>query len=344
MQAAAITSFLTRRSSSVALADSESVVTNNDLLGHIVASHLIQIVGSRDLFLKLTDSLIQFAEQAYVMRDLSALEEVSQILLNLPVGAARHVGVYYHALAINRKGQRDEAETLLQTVADSAPISYRARAIQTLGANNLDRGQFDETLRFQHEALRVASDRNAHGLQTMLKAHFEIAIVRSLTGDHNGALSHFKNLWPLVNNIARQNPFYFYLYHNAVAVELGEAGRVEEAQAASKVALASPFAPAYPEWSATREEIAAKRQPATPSVVAINRAPEAEPSPQAEPQLKPYKSRSRLCAWLGTENSFLQRPSIAITLIATIDVAQITPGILDRVLVCIRSRAPPAHR
>src|ERR1700730_2579992 len=132
MQAAAITSrFLTDCSSSVALADSESV-GNDGALRHIVASHLIQIVGSRELFLKLIGSLIQFAEQAYVTRDLNALEDVSRVLMNLPVDASRQIGLYYHALAINRKGQRDEAETLLETVADNAPITYRARAIQTL--------------------------------------------------------------------------------------------------------------------------------------------------------------------------------------------------------------------
>src|SRR5260370_37266235 len=112
MQAAAITSrFLTGRSSSVALADSKSVVSNDGLLRHIVASHLIQTVSSQGLFLKLTNSLIQFAEQAYLKRDLDALEELSRVLMNLPVYPARQIGLYYHALTINRKSQRDEAET-----------------------------------------------------------------------------------------------------------------------------------------------------------------------------------------------------------------------------------------
>ena len=62
------------------------------------------------LFVKLTNELIRFAEQAYVMRDVDALEEVSRVLMNLPVDAARQIGIYYYALAINRKGQTDEAE------------------------------------------------------------------------------------------------------------------------------------------------------------------------------------------------------------------------------------------
>ena len=177
----------------------------------------------------------------------------------------------------------------------------------------------------------------------MLKAHFEIGIIQSFAGDHKGALHNLEKLWPLVNNIARQDPFYFYLYHNAVGVELGEVGRVEEAQAACKIALASPFASAYPEWNETRQELEAKRTSATASVVAINRAPEAEPSPQAEPLRKPHRSRSRLSAWLASENT-LQRSSIKSAPIATIAGAQITQRILDRLLICIGPRAPPAHR
>jgi tetratricopeptide (TPR) repeat protein len=349
MQTAAMTSrFLTGCSSKVGLTDSEILVSRGALLRDIVTRRLAQTVHSQKLFVKLTNELIQIAEQALVMRDLHALEEVGEVLMSLPVDAAQQVGLYYHAFAINRN-RRDEAESLLQTVADNGPITYRARAIQTLGGIHHLSGQLDEALRFQLEALRAASDRNAHGLQTRLMAGFEVSIIKSLDGDHKGALSGLRSLGPLVNLIAREKPFYFYLHCSELAIELGELGHLAEAQATLEVALASPYAPAYPNWTETRQELEAKRTSATPSVVAINRAPEpspqeAEPSPRAEPRLKPYKSRSRLCAWLATENSFLQRPSIAITLIATIDVDQITPGILDRVLVCIRSRAPPDHR
>jgi hypothetical protein len=134
MQAAATTiRLLTGCSSKAGFADSESVVSNDYLLQHIVASHLVQTVSSQGLFLKLTNSLIQLAEQAYLMRDLDALEEVSRVLMNLPADAARQMGLYYHALAIKRKGDLNGAQTLFETVADNAPVSYRARAIQGLG-------------------------------------------------------------------------------------------------------------------------------------------------------------------------------------------------------------------
>jgi tetratricopeptide (TPR) repeat protein len=273
MQTAAMTScFFTGCSSKVGLGDSENVVSHGGLIQHIVVSHLAKSVSSRKIFLNLTDALIHFAEQAYTLRNLEALEEVSRVLISLPLDEARQIGLYYHSLAINRKGRTSEAEALLEGVVNNAPITYRARAIQTLGANNHDRGQLDEALRFQLEALRAASDCNTRGLQTTLLARLEIATIKSLNEDHKGALAILNSLSPLVQIVGRQNPLYFYFYHNELAVEFGELGRTAEAEAACAVALASPFASAYPEWTDTRLELEAKRTSATPSVVAINRA------------------------------------------------------------------------
>lgn len=57
---------------------------------------------------------------------------------------------------------------------------------------------------------------------------------------------------------------------NTLAVERTEAGRLEEARNAPQIALASPFASAYPEWRKTREEIKLKGWRAPRSVVALN--------------------------------------------------------------------------
>lgn len=156
------------------------------------------------------------------------------------------------------KGQRDEADALLEKVADDGPITYRARAIQTLGTNNHANCQLDEALRLQLEALRVASDKDARGLQTTLLAHLAISHLTSDAGDHKGALSVLESIAPLVQIVRRTNPLYFYFYHNELAVEFGELNRIAEAESASAIALASPFAPAYPEWAETRQELEAK--------------------------------------------------------------------------------------
>jgi hypothetical protein len=143
-----------------------------------------------------------------------------------------------------------------------------------------------------------------------------------------------------VQIVARQNPLYFYFYHNELAVEFAELGRLAEAEAASAIALASPFAPAYPEWSETRDEIAAKRVAATPSVVAVKRVPERAPLPQAKPQCKPKPLTKFAFSAPPSNKDFFQRSRIPIP--ARITIALNAVSILDRVLICIGPRAPPA--
>lgn len=260
---------------------------------------------------------------------------------------------------------------MFESVADHGPVTYRARAIQTLGTGQHYKGHLDEALRLQLEALSVASDKNAHGLLTTLLARLEIATIKSLNGDHNGALNTLESLPPLVQVVIRQNPLYFYFYHNELAVEFGEVGRIEEARAASKIALASPFAAAYPEWSETRQELEEKHTSATRSVVAFSRITEAEPSPQIQsqhqrvlanspapeceakpepspliaPQRQPEPPRALNLTWAAKttraacDNVSFQRPIIPIPAKATFAINAVS--ILDRVLNCIGPRAPP---
>ena len=96
----------------------------------------------------------------------------------------------------------------------------------------------------------------------------ELAIIRSVEGDHAGSLQAFRSLWPVVRVAARQHPQLFAAYHNALAVELSELGHRDEARAAISVALASPIAHAYPEFQATAAEIA-QAQPQRIAVVVI---------------------------------------------------------------------------
>src|SRR5207244_11290584 len=111
MQNAAMTNrFLTADSSRVGLADSEIAVSRSGLLWQLVARHLTQTFHSQEAFIKLIHELIEAAEQAYVTGNLDALEEVSRVLMSLPVNAAQQIGLYYYALRIKRKGQIDEAK------------------------------------------------------------------------------------------------------------------------------------------------------------------------------------------------------------------------------------------
>jgi hypothetical protein len=167
-----------------------------------------------------------------------------------------------------------------------------------------------------------------------LLVRLELSCIKSEVGDHRAALSDLESLAPLTRFVARRHALYFYVYHNELAVEFAQLGRLAEAEAASAIALASPFAPAYPEWSQTRDEITAKRTSATPSVVAINRPAEVIQSPQKQP----YRQVKLITvSWPArTEYSF-QRSIFPIPARAAFQLI----NILQRMLTFLRPRAPP---
>lgn len=317
-----------------------------------VLGELTQSFGSRQEIHLLADRLIRLAEHAYLLRDLKTLQDASLVLSNLPVGSARRIGWFYQALTLKRDGKIDEAQALLESVAETAPIEYKARSIQTLGTIRHERGHLNDALQLYLEAARTALNRRSPNLLANLMAQLQICFIKSDIGDHQGALTHLKSLLPLVMHTAKESPVYFYIYHNALAVEFSEGAHTLEAHRACSVALASPFASAYPEWSETRDEIAAKRKSASPSVVAIHRVPEADRTVEAdqaaeadratraESQRKPEPSGHVAFIFPTSNKDFFQRSTITIPARTTIALNAVSIG--DRVLICIGPRAPPA--
>jgi tetratricopeptide (TPR) repeat protein len=365
-RAAKTTRFLIDLSSGSELADSESLISHDRLLHNVVASRLAaHAANSGQFFNRLRDKLIRLAEHALSLRDMSALEAVSLALMNLPKTDAKQIGQYYQALVINRNGQKYEALSLLEIVADEAPRRYRARAIQSLGGVHHELGRLGEALRLYPDAIRALSAENVRDPLTTLLVHLEVTCIKSEMGDHRSALADYERLSPLVQIVSRQNPLYFYFYHNELAVEFAESGRLAEAEAALSIALASPFASAYPEWSETRDEIAAKRKAASPSVVAFHRAPEdnrtteadrsheahsategerapeAALSTQAKSQHQPEPFCALVFSFPTSNKDFFQRSTIKFPA-RVITALNNAPSILDRVLICVGPRAPPS--
>jgi tetratricopeptide (TPR) repeat protein len=304
-------------------------------------SPLAYAASSRQALNGLAKRLIQLAEHFFGLRDIDSLREMSLVLQTLPIAEAPIIGQYYHALAIRRNGNIDESLPLLEDVADSAPMTYRARALQTLGAIYHTQGRIDEALRFYPEARRAASPETGCDMLTTLLVDQEIACIKSEMGDHLGALADYQKISPLVQIVSRQNPLYYYFYHNELAVEFAELGRLDEAKAACEIAINSPFAPAYPEWSETRDEIVAKRQSANSSVVAFNRIPEADQQEQTEPERQFVPVCVTTSHRGGFKKDFVQRAVIQIAASRAI----VFPGIIESILkwMCKRigSRAPP---
>lgn len=319
--------------------DSERVVITDNSLQSIVLGRLTHSANSQQLFSEIEGRFIRVAEHAYSFRDTEGLAKASRVLMNLPLARARQIGFFYQALILKRAGQIDQAQSRFESIADDGPLAYRARAIQALGALHYDRGQPSEALRFHLEAARTTSGQIDRDPLVALLVQLEISHIQAHVGDHERALAGLEGAASLVRFVAKEHPLYFYLYRNALAVEFAELGRLDEADAACAIALASPFAAAYPEWSETRDEIAAKRQTASQSVVAIHRAPEAE---RAEPQRNAKPVVRFVSGYQTSAKDFFQRSIFPIPARTTTSAFD-TVSILDRVLICIGPRAPPAR-
>src|SRR5262249_2321461 len=195
------------------------------------------------------------AEQAYSLRNITRLRAAALELLTLQVDGAKEIGSYYLALSLKRIGQIEEAKRLFEITADSAPAPFKSRAVQSLGIISCIRGDLDESIRLQVDALKIASDKTTYDLTTGLMALLDISALNSLLGAHDEALRILETLPLLVRKVSQSNPFYYYVYHNELAVELSAVGRQAEARAILSVALQSPFAPVSQEWHETLVEI-----------------------------------------------------------------------------------------
>ena len=284
--------------------------------------------------------LAAIARHAYLAKQMSAVEQASQIMLALPItGQLEGIARYYQALCSWRYGDRDGARQSLERVVEEATPQYRARALQIIGLTYHECGEVDEALPFYLAAGRTAASCD---LLTLAESQWMTAIVRGIHGDHKQATADLERVFPLVCAVGKYYPASYYDFLNSLAVELCEVGRIPEAEAACAIALASPFAAVHPNWTESRDEIAAKRDSATPSIVAINRAPKAEPSQQIEPEFKPQPSRAFSFNWRAHKKGSVQRSIKPIAATATIANNETNQSILDRVMICNSPRAPTA--
>jgi tetratricopeptide (TPR) repeat protein len=231
---------------------------------------LIKGAYTRQALIDLGNRLITLADHAYAVRQVNTIEQVSQMLLSLPLPRQyEKVGRYYQALSVKRRGKFAEARTLLERVAEDAPLPYRAKATLTIGATYYERGDFTSALLFYIEANRAAAQDNWCDPLTSIQTDRMIAILKSVDGDHRGSLADLRRLLPLARNICASYPYDYYNHLNSLAVELAEAGQLEEAQHICQITLASPFGSVYPEYRATSDEIALRGRRASRSFVSF---------------------------------------------------------------------------
>jgi tetratricopeptide (TPR) repeat protein len=238
-----------------------------------VLSELIRGVYRKQSFSELGNSLVTLADHAYGLRQIDTFEKASDFLLNLPLGAEyESIGRYYQALCIYQRGASADARVLLEQMAGTLPIRFREKARLAISVICYESGDLQSFSMLNLDASRVAVSSDWRDPQTFVNAQRNLAVLKSVDGDHRGALADFERLFPLSRALGRWRPYLYYDYINSLAVELMEVGRLEEARNAAKIALASPFAGAFPQWRETSDDIELRRRRASRSVVAFHRA------------------------------------------------------------------------
>jgi hypothetical protein len=252
-----------------------------------LASGLITGIHTNQALGDLGERLVVLAEHAHAFRQMDALGQVSQFLMSWPLPRQYEaIGQYYHALCVQMlgRGDADRAASLLARLVESAQPKYRVRAMISLGANWRHQSDNQSALSLYCEAGRFASRTNLNDPYSIITAQRMFAVIAGEDGNHRGALALLENLFPLANDLRSSQPQVYYDYMNSLAVELFEVGRLEEAKNVSQIAVASPFARAYPEWRETRNEIALRGCDASRSVVAFDQAPARTASSRAAPE------------------------------------------------------------
>jgi tetratricopeptide (TPR) repeat protein len=241
----------------------------------------------------------------------------------LPLQQAVDAGMYFLAMAARRQGRREEARAMLQQVAASGTPRFEARAIQALGTIEHEENRPDEALRLYIKAATIAGEADRSAL---INAQLQFSSIKSLAGDHQHALDDIETLWPLVQVVARDHPHVFFAYHNELAYELAQVGKLDVAQQVIQVAINSTLIDKYPEWQETGAEI--QQQISRPLIIAV---------PTIGKPAQPSKA-ARL-SFIFT-NQLCHR---AFTLQLTIKENQITCWFISEwVRLCTPIRAPTA--
>jgi len=272
MQTAANNNLVLIDSSSLRrLADPQAAISYGRFY-QLLALEVVRRACKREGLVGLGEMLVRLADHAHMSRRMDLVEQASQILMSEPM--PEHyglIGQYYQALCVHRfgRGDVDRAARLIEPVSKNAPPKYRARALISLAANTYRKLDNPSALAAYRDAAQFVSLSGVFDPFATIHAQKMIAVINSEGGNHRDAVTLLENLFPLANQMRALQPHVYYDYLNSLAVELCEVGRLEEARNISQIVLASPFAPAYPEWSETNDEIARRSRRPSRSVVAF---------------------------------------------------------------------------
>lgn len=238
-----------------------------------VTYELSRIFQARLTQEELIRSLVRVADCAYTSFRPDIVESVGSLLGELATTRESAIaGRFYRALGMNRAALGDVARTtpMFEAIVDEGPSPYRGRALVALAAAHVVKNDPFGSLTTYGDAMRVAAAGKSLDLVTFFIARKQMAVVRAMIGDHRGSLDELEALLPLARPVGSLQPYLYYDYLNALAVELAEDGKLEHAQRASGIAVASPFASVFPAFSETFAEIVEKQSNRRRSVATVS--------------------------------------------------------------------------
>jgi hypothetical protein len=204
---------------------------------------------------QLGNRILKEIKTARAFRQNEKVEELSKILMNIPIKEYQLIGEYYFAWRYCRE-DISQAKTL-EKIAEQSQ-TYKAQALLMRAAIEGYQCNIESEFYFYTEALKTHP-----ALSEYLKASIAIAVIKSKEGFHKSALKELESLIPLIRHA---EPLIYSDFLNSYAVELSEVGRKQEARNVIKQVLESPFIIAYPEWRETAGEL----KPANRSFAVLN--------------------------------------------------------------------------
>lgn len=239
-------------------------------LNRQICEALIRRMDKRQSLHLLANRLIAVADQAYPLCQMETVEQASDLLLGLPLPREyKSIACYYKAYCVKWRGEFDRARAMFERVAAEATSKYKARAILGLGSVAFDSGDFSSALSLYVEGSRAAMRARELDPLTVFYSQWAVAILKSIDGDHKGALANLEGMLTLAHAVGGVHPPLYYSHLNRFAVELLEVGRIMEARNASNIVLVSPFADAYPEYHETGRDIDLRGRRASRSVIFV---------------------------------------------------------------------------
>jgi hypothetical protein len=212
---------------------------------------------SRGGLIELASMLVAEAEYANDMRQYGVVHTVSRLLSETALADRfESVGLYYSAKVQYGWGRWTQAIDVLERTFDRLPDRFRSKTLLALAQLRIQLGDVEGCRLFSQEAGKLAAMKSSYNLRTLCGAHMNVAVCKSFDGDNSGALRMYRDNLPMARFIGKWYPYIYLDYLNNIAVDLMEAGRLEEAEQAIAVPMASPWAGVVVDWQDTARTIA----------------------------------------------------------------------------------------